>query len=73
MEISKKMVLLSNVFELEEDELTPEMDLDNIESWDSVTKLSLIVMVEEEFGKILNADIIRKFTTVSDILEQMCD
>ena len=71
MENQKKMKLLEDVFELGEDELNPETELEGLESWDSMTKLSLIVMIEEEYGKVLQSDIIRKFKTISDILAYM--
>ena len=68
METAKKLKLLEEVFEAEDGTLTDDMDLDSIDIWDSMTKLSLIVMVEEEFGKILSSDKIRSFKTVGDIV-----
>lgn len=71
MENENKIKLLEDVFELSVDELSPETELDGLESWDSMTKLSLIVMIEEEFGKVLKSDAIRKFKTINDILACM--
>ena len=71
MDDKKKLQLLEDVFEMDEGEITPDMELDTIENWDSVTKLSLIVMVEEEFGKVLSSDTIRKFKNIEDIMKQM--
>ena len=71
MDDKKKLQLLEDVFEMDEGEIEPDMELDTIENWDSVTKLSLIVMVEEEFGKVLSSDIIRKFKNIDDIMKQM--
>ena len=71
MDSEKKLRLLEGVFEIDEGDITPDMDLDSIENWDSMTKLALIVMVEEEFGKVLSSDIIRSFNSVGDIMAQM--
>ena len=46
----EKLALLEELFELEEGELTPEMLLEEIDSYDSMSRLSLIVMMEDEFG-----------------------
>jgi len=73
MDNAKKIELLEDVLELDGGELSPEIELDTIENWDSVAKLSLIVMVEEEFGKILTGDVIRSFARVEDIMAQMCE
>lgn len=71
MDNEKKLRLLEDVFELGQGELSPEMVLDDLDDWDSMTKLSLIVMVEEEFGKVLQSGTIRGFKTVADIMERM--
>ena len=49
----------------------PEMKLEDVESWDSMTKLSLIVMMDDEFNKKLTGEQIRMFKTVQDILDFM--
>ncbi|MFC5322227.1 acyl carrier protein [Bradyrhizobium sp. HKCCYLRH2060] len=35
--------------------ITPEMTADDLDEWDSVTHISLVLAVEEEFGQRLNA------------------
>ena len=47
------------------------MKLSCIPEYDSMAKLSLIVMMDEEFGKKLTGEIIREFKTVKDILDFM--
>lgn len=71
MELKEKLALLEDTFDVDEGTLTPEMSLDEIEEYDSMTKLSLIVMVEEEFGKKLSGDDIKSFKTIQDILNVM--
>ena len=71
MDISKKLALLEDMMELDEGILTPEMALEEIEEWDSLAKLSLIVLVDEECGKQLTGDQIKTFVCVKDILDCM--
>ena len=72
MSEKEKLSLLEDTFEVEEGTLSPDMLLDDIEEYDSMTKLSLIVMIEEEFGKKLSGAEIKGFATVQDILSIMC-
>jgi acyl carrier protein len=46
--------------------------LDDVDEWDSMSKLSLIVLMSDEFGKKLSGDEIDKFNTIGDILNAMC-
>ncbi len=71
MEVKEKLALLEDIFELEEGELEQETDLDTLSCWDSMSKLSLIVLIDDEFGKKLTGSEIREFKTVKDILEFM--
>ncbi len=66
-----KIALLEDMLELEEGTLTPETELTSIEEYDSMSKLSLIVMMDDEFGKKLTGEQIRQFETVQDILDFM--
>ena len=71
MSEKEKLALLEETFDVDEGALNPEMLLDDIDEYDSMTKLSLIVMVEEEFGKKLTGAEIKGFKTVQDILNVM--
>ena len=42
--------LMSNVFEVPEEEISEDSSIDSIESWDSIKHLNLILAIEEEFG-----------------------
>ncbi|MEG2623291.1 MAG: acyl carrier protein [Clostridia bacterium] len=68
MENSKKLAMLEELMELDEGTLTPETVLADLECWDSMTKLSLIVMMDDEFSKTLKGDQIRALVTVQDII-----
>lgn len=71
MEINKKLALLEEMMELEEGTLTPDTKLGDIEEYDSMAKLSLIVLMNDEFGKRINVSQIKGFQTVKDILAFM--
>ena len=65
----EKIALLEETLEAEG--LKAEMDLNDIAEYDSMAKLSLIVMMDDEFGKKLTGEQIREFKTVQDILDMM--
>jgi len=69
--MQKKMQLLADVFEMDANEISSDMKLESIENWDSMTKLALIVMIEEEYGKIISSESIRLFSNIDDILKEM--
>lgn len=67
----EKIALLEETFEMDEGTLTPETELSSIEQYDSMAKLSLIVMMDDECDKKLTGEQIREFKTVQDILNFM--
>lgn len=71
MELEKKIELLADVFEVEPKEIVVEQKLDDFDAWDSMSKLSLIVMMDDEFGKKLTGEQILEFQTLGDIMDFM--
>ena len=67
----EKIGLLEDMLELDGGSLQPEMELTSIDEYDSMAKLSLIVLFDEECGKKLTGEQIRTFKTVGDILVAM--
>jgi len=67
----EKIALLEDMLELDGGTITPETVLSSIAEYDSMAKLSLIVLMDEECGKKLTGEIIREFKTVQDILNFM--
>ena len=65
----EKITMLEDMLELENGSLKPEMELKSIDEYDSMAKLSLIVMMDDEFGKKLTGEQITAFKTVKDILD----
>lgn len=71
MSEKEKLAKLEEMLELEEGELRPEMELEDVDNYDSMAKLSLIVLMDDDFGKKLTGDDIKGFKTVQDILNFM--
>ena len=65
----EKIALLEDMLELDGGTLKPETVLADVEEYDSMAKLSLIVMMDEECGKKLTGEKIREFKTVQDVLD----
>ena len=68
MSREEKIALLEETLEVDAGTLSGDMQLDDIPEYDSMTKLALIVMAEDEFGVKLSGEMIRSFQTVEDIL-----
>ncbi|MHC1773544.1 MAG: acyl carrier protein [Flexilinea sp.] len=66
-----KIQKLADLLEMGNTELTPETLLSDIESWDSLAKLSFIVLLDDEFHKTVTSDQIRNFVSVKDLLDFM--
>ena len=67
----QKITLLEEMLELDNGSLSPEIELSSIDEYDSMAKLSLIVLMDEECNKKLTGEQIREFKTVADILNFM--
>ena len=67
----EKIALIEETLDLDEGTLTADTVLDDVDEYDSMAKLSLIVMMDDEFGKKLTGDVIKGFKTVVDILAEM--
>lgn len=67
----EKIALLEDMLELDCGVLVPETLLSSVDEYDSMAKLSLIVLMDEECGKKLTGEQIREFKTVGDILNFM--
>lgn len=71
METSKKIEMLEEMLEVDAGTITSDMSLDDIGEWDSMAALSFIVLMDEEFGKEINGEDIKKLKTVQDLLNIM--
>jgi acyl carrier protein len=67
----EKIKLIEDALELEGNSLTEETLLESIPDYDSMARLKLIVLCDDEFNKILSGEQIKKFRTIKDILDFM--
>ena len=71
MELKEKLALIEEVLDVEEGSLSPETELADVDEWDSIAALSLIVMLDEKFEKTVSGTQIKALETVNDILALM--
>jgi acyl carrier protein len=64
----EKIALIEETLDIESGSLNPETELSSVAEYDSMAKLSLIVLCDENFNKKLSGEQIRAFNTVGDIL-----
>ena len=67
MTIEEKIALLEDLMELDEGELDINADLEDVEEWDSLTKLSLMATIKKLYGKAITVEELKNFKTVKDI------
>lgn len=71
MEQKEKLEKLEEMLDLEGGTLTPEIRLGDLEEWDSIAHLSLIILLDDDYGKKISGNEIRALKTVQDILMLM--
>lgn len=67
----EKIAMLEETWEVDEGSLSVDTVLTDVEEYDSMAKLSLIVLMDDEFEVKLTGDMIKGFKTVGDILKLM--
>jgi len=71
MNLQEKLALIEEVLDVETGSLTPETLLAEVDEWDSIAALSLIVMLDEKFEKTVSGVQIKALASVNDILAYM--
>ena len=61
--------MIEDMLDVESGSLTEQTLLADIEEYDSMAKLSLIVMSDDEFDNKLTGEQILKFVTIQDIVD----
>ena len=70
VKMEKKIIeMLEEVMEVDEGVLTMETELDNIEEWDSISKLALMAEVKRNWNKKLTVESLKSFKVVKDIYD----
>ncbi len=71
MSLEEKIAMLEELMDLDEGTLEVSSELEEIEEWDSLSKLSLMAAAKKEFGKKLTVDEMNEFKTVQDICDYL--
>ena len=71
MTVQEKLEVLEDILELDEGTLKVEDSLEDIDEWDSMSKLYLVTYVKKEMQKRLTVDEIKNFETVHDICDYL--
>ena len=56
---------------LEVDEIDPDIDLNEYENWDSLTILSVIAMLDSDFGVNMTAKDLTVFKTATELFAEL--
>jgi len=59
---------LEDAMDVAQNSLTMETVLFDVHEYDSMAKLSVIILADDDFGKKLTGEQIREFSTVGDIV-----
>lgn len=65
----KLVKLLSDVFEIKENEITIDLVKDDIDSWDSLKQMDLVLSIENNYDISLEMEEIVKMMSVKSIVE----
>ena len=65
--------LLSEMLEIDPEEITPETDLEEDLDMDSLDGTELLLALEEEFDLEIDEDTARGFRTVGDIIDYLSE
>jgi acyl carrier protein len=59
---------LEDAIDVEQNSLTMDTLLSEIDEYDSMAKLSVIILADDDFGKKLTGERIREFSSIGDIV-----
>ena len=68
---TEELKKIEEILDVEENTMSEETELASLEEWDSVAKLSLTIMLEEDYGKKLTSEDLKNLKTVKMILDLM--
>ena len=68
--MEKKIIeQLKDILEIENIEVNLEDNFRDYENWDSMAALSVIAMIDDEFGVVINGEDFRQLNTVGDLIQ----
>jgi acyl carrier protein len=68
---AKFIDLIKEVFEIEDTNLDINTSFRDLDSWDSLTHLSLIAMIDEEYGVAIEDGRFKTIMTLNDLFEEI--
>ncbi|MCH7321038.1 acyl carrier protein [Solibacillus sp. MA9] len=68
MNLKEFIALCEEILEIKEGKLTMDTRLDNIEEWDSLTRMDLVSYCDEKFNTTLPIEIFRDTETFQDVV-----
>lgn len=72
MEIKERLQeIFRDVFDDEELEIREDISAKDIEDWDSLAQINLIIAIEKEFGVKFNLEEVSKLKNIGEMLEQI--
>ena len=72
--MNQKLVeIFVDIYGLEPSEVSPELNIANVGSWNSLNNLRFVTAVEEEFGIELTAEQIQQMTTMPSIISVLTE
>lgn len=63
--------VFQNVFNDETIQLTPETTAEDLEGWDSIKHITLMVSIEQAFGVQFTSDELNSFQDVGDLADRL--
>lgn len=71
MKDERKLELIAEILDVEQESLTPETILSDLEEWDSIALISFMAMMDDEFDKIVKGADVKAQKTVADLMALM--
>jgi len=63
--------LVKEVLEIENHEINMDDDFRSLEVWDSLANLSLVAMIDDEFGVVIESQRFKELKTFRDIFNEI--
>lgn len=67
----EKLELLEEVLDMDKEDIDVTMNLEEMDEWDSLSKLGLMEEVKTRLNKRLTVEEVQKFKTVQDIIDYL--
>lgn len=67
----EKIEILADILEIDTNDISRELILEDCETWDSIAVLSVISVINEKFNRFPNASEIKQYKTIGDLMDVM--